>query len=226
MHFSVQDGTFVPKMGIGSPIVAAARDAFPRTIIDVKLGSVAPEARVKEFVKAGADVISFHPESTAQPAAVIHAIKDSGCAPGIVLNPSTAVSTIEPLLEHVDVVVIMLVNPGHGGPKYIEAALDKIVQIKFLCGQKQIPPPYIEIDGGVSIKNSAKLIGAGATVLVAGGSVFSAEDKSTAIEALRAQVAIKSAANWDERGAFRRDVRTSTTTTRTMQSSSGLEVGC
>lgn len=193
LHFSVQDGNFVPKMGIGSPVVAAAREAFPSTVIDVKLGCVDPEYRLSEFAKAGADVISFHPEATKQPAALVQAITKAGCAPGLVLNPGTSVSSIEPLLGHVDVIVIMLVSPGHGGPKFIDGALRKITEIYDLCKSRGLPVPYIEVDGGVSTKNAAELIQAGANVLVAGGSVFSADDKRAAMDELRKNPPIRRA---------------------------------
>jgi len=193
LHFSVQDGKFVPKMGIGSPVVAAARAAFPSTVIDVKLGCVDPEYRVAEFAKAGADIISFHPEATKQPAAVVQAIKYAGCAPGLVLNPGTSVSSIEALLGEVDVIVVMLVSPGRWVSSwlsswssfFIDGALRKIQEIHSLCESRGLPLPYIEIDGGVSAKNAEGLIQAGATVLVAGVSVFSADDKKSAIDALR-----------------------------------------
>ena len=110
----------------GAPVVAAARKACPDTVIDVKLGCIDPENRVAEFAAAGADAISFHPEATKQPAAVAHKIRDAGVAPGIVLNPGTAVATVAPLLDIVDLAVVMLVSPGYGGPKYTELALSLI----------------------------------------------------------------------------------------------------
>ena len=144
-----------------------------------------PEDRIKEFAKAGADIISFHPESTQQPAAVIHAISEAGCAPGLVINPGTSLSTVEHLIDQVEVVVIMLVSPGWGGPKYMDAAKYKIEELIKMCKERKIKLPYIEVDGGVSMKNAGELISAGANVLVAGGSIFSAEDKSAAVNELK-----------------------------------------
>jgi ribulose-phosphate 3-epimerase len=143
LHCSVQDGVFVPKVSFGhrpvsicyqrvrelmnpcagAPVVAAARKACPDTVIDVKLGCIDPENRVAEFAAAGADAISFHPEATKQPMAVAHRIRDAGVAPGIVLNPGTAVASVAPLLGLVDLAVVMLVSPGYGGPKYTELAV-------------------------------------------------------------------------------------------------------
>jgi hypothetical protein len=95
LHFSVQDGRMVPKISFGSPVVASLRPHFPDTVFDVKLGVIEPEHRVAEFVKAGADIISVHPEATLQLAAVLHAIHSAGCAPGVILNPATSLATVE-----------------------------------------------------------------------------------------------------------------------------------
>jgi ribulose-phosphate 3-epimerase len=184
LHFSVQDGRMVPKISIGAPVIASLRDHFPETVFDVKLGVVEPEHRVAEFVKAGADIVSVHPEATLQLPAVIHLITAAECAAGVVLNPGTPVSAIEPVLELVDVVVIMLVNPGHGGPKYIDIALRKIAEVKRLCAERGVDP-WIEVDGGDTPKNAEQLIQAGANALVAGGSIFEAKDKRTALRELR-----------------------------------------
>jgi ribulose-phosphate 3-epimerase len=184
LHFSVQDGRMVPKISFGSPIIAGTREAFPSTVFDVKLGVIEPEHRIAEFVKAGADIISFHPEATLQPVAVLNAIVEAGCAPGIILNPGTPLSAIEHYIDLVDVVVVMLVNPGWGGPKYMDAALAKICSLKKMCAARGVNP-YIEVDGGVSSKNAPELLTAGANVLVAGSSVFESENKAMAIGALR-----------------------------------------
>ena len=184
LHFSVQDGRFVPKISFGSPVVAAARKAFPETVLDVKLGCVDPEQRVAEFAKAGADILSVHPEATLQLAAVLGRIEEAGVSPGVVLNPATPCAAIEHVLDRVDVVVIMLVNPGWGGPKYLDVALRKIRQLHAMCDERGITPPHISIDGGVNAQNAPELIAAGANVLVAGGSVFSADDPAVAIREL------------------------------------------
>ena len=110
LHFSVQDGRMVPKISFGAPVVAACRAAFPNTVFDVKLGCIEPEARVSDFVKAGADIISVHPEATLQLGAVINKIADFGVAPGVVLNPGTSVSSVEHVLDQCKVAVVMLVS--------------------------------------------------------------------------------------------------------------------
>ena len=110
LHFSVQDGRMVPKISFGAPIVAACRDAFPNTVFDVKLGCIEPEARVADFIKAGADILSVHPEATLQLGAVINKISDAGVAPGVVLNPGTSVETVKHVLDQCQVAVVMLVS--------------------------------------------------------------------------------------------------------------------
>jgi ribulose-phosphate 3-epimerase len=110
LHFSVQDGRMVPKISFGAPVVASCRKAFPNTIFDVKLGCIEPEARVDDFIKAGADILSVHPEATLQLGAVIHKIDAAGVAPGVVLNPGTSISAVEHVLDQCQVAVVMLVS--------------------------------------------------------------------------------------------------------------------
>ena len=179
LHCSVQDGVFVPKVSFGTDrsICYQVRELIdpwraPTHVIDVKLGCIDPENRVAEFAAAGADAISFHPEATKQPAAVAHRIRDAGVAPGIVLNPGTAVASVEPLLDMVDLAVVMLVSPGYGGPKYTEQAVEKVKALRALR-----PDLHISVDGGVNAK-LAPSCRAGANVLVAGGAIFKADDKA------------------------------------------------
>ena len=179
LHCSVQDGVFVPKVSFGAPVVSAARKACPDTVIDVKLGCIDPENRVAEFAAAGADAISFHPEATKQPAAVAQRIRAAGVAPGIVLNPGTAVASVAPLLDMVDIAVVMLVSPGHGGPKYTELAVEKVKALRALR-----PDLHISVDGGVNEKIAPELLRAGANVLVAGGAIFKADDKKAVVAEL------------------------------------------
>ncbi len=110
LHFSVQDGRMVPKISFGSPIISACREAFPNTVFDVKLGCIEPEQRLSEFIRAGADIISVHPESTLQLSAVINRIDEAGVAPGVVLNPGTSISVVEHVLDQCKVAVVMLVS--------------------------------------------------------------------------------------------------------------------
>ena len=148
-------------------------------MIDVKLGCIDPENRIAEFAVAGADAISFHPEATKQPAAVAQRIRDAGIAPGIVLNPGTAVASVAPLLDIVDLAVVMLVSPGYGGPKYTELAVEKVKALRALR-----PDLHISVDGGVNAKIAPELLRAGANVLVAGGAIFKADDKASVVAEL------------------------------------------
>ena len=113
LHFSVQDGRMVPKISFGAAVVAACRESFPETVFDVKLSCIEPEHRVQEFIKAGADIISVHPESTLQLGAVINKIAAAGVAPGVVLNPGTSVSTVYHVLDQCQVAVVMLVSASY-----------------------------------------------------------------------------------------------------------------
>lgn len=185
LHFSIQDGRFVPKISFGSPVVSALRPHFPNTVFDVKLGVIEPEHRLNDFIKAGADILSFHPEATLQPAAVVQMIKKEGIAPGLVLNPGTPVESIIHLLDEIEIIVIMLVSPGYGGPKYIQTAIEKIEKIIKYCDDKNINTPLIEVDGGVNPENVKRFLDVGANVVVAGSSVFSSNDKKSTIDSLR-----------------------------------------
>jgi len=182
LHFSIQDGRMVPKISFGAPIVAACRKKFQHGVVfDVKLGCVEPEHRVKDFIEAGADIISVHPESTLQLSAVLNKIQSAGVAAGVVLNPGTSVSAVEHVLDQCQVAVVMLVNPGYGGPKFMKQALQKIQMLRQLK-----PDLHISVDGGVNEENASQLIASGANVLVAGGGVFKAVNKADAIAALKA----------------------------------------
>jgi ribulose-phosphate 3-epimerase len=170
--------------------VKALRPHLPDTVFDVKLGVIEPEHRISDFVKAGADILSIHPESTLQPAAVIHMIESSGCIPGLVLNPGTSVESVVHLLDQVKIVVVMLVSPGWGGPKYIPAALEKIKKLSEISKERGLDL-LIEVDGGVSSKNVQQFLDAGANTIVAGGSIFSSDDKKGAIDSLRGNMICK-----------------------------------
>lgn len=141
LHFSVQDGRMVPKISFGAPIVSACRKAFPMTIFDVKLGCIEPEHRVDDFVKAGADIISVHPESTVQLSAVINKIQAAGVAPGVVLNPGTSVGAVEHVLDQCQVVVVMLVCKTFSLGVGLCAPLFNGISTLFLAGQSWVRWP-------------------------------------------------------------------------------------
>ena len=183
VHCDVMDGIFVPNITFGQPMIKALkrRSALP---LDVHLMIEKPERYIEEFAEAGADIITIHAEATKHLNRVLSQIALTGAKVGVALNPATPVSAVECVLEYVDMVLIMSVNPGFWGQNFIPYTLAKVSQIKEmidLCG-KDID---IEIDGGVSPANSKHLIKAGANVLVAGSAVFKAQRPKMIVENLR-----------------------------------------
>jgi len=186
VHVDVMDGRFVPNITIGPLVVDALRKKLPDALLDCHLMIVEPEQRIEDFAKAGADIISVHCEqqATTHLHRVVGQIKACGCMAGVVLNPGTPLSAIEYVLEEVDLILIMSVNPGFGGQSFIESQVDKVKELKAACKAKGVDP-WIEIDGGVGPANAYKLIDAGANALVAGSAVFNAPDYAEAIEGIR-----------------------------------------
>jgi ribulose-phosphate 3-epimerase len=185
IHVDVMDGRFVPNITIGPLVVAALRPVTDLPL-DVHLMIVEPEARVADFAKAGADIISVHvePKATTHLDRVIHQIKDLGCKAGIVLNPATPLSSIEHVLGFVDLVLIMSVNPGFGGQKFIDYQVGKIKKLREMCDAIGANP-WIEVDGGITPDNAYQVIEAGANALVAGSAVFGAKDYAEAIKGIK-----------------------------------------
>ena len=184
-HLDIMDGTFVPNISYGFPVVEAiARKA--RKPLDVHLMIVHPEKYVERFAKAGASLISFHYEAAQEnTAAVIECIQGQGVQAGGAINPDCPVQAIFPYLYQVDFVLIMSVFAGFGGQKFIPESLHRIRTVREeLCriGRPDVP---IEVDGGIGPANAADIVGAGAQILVAGSSVFKAEDPAAAIAAMR-----------------------------------------
>ncbi|XRB06754.1 ribulose-phosphate 3 epimerase [Pycnococcus provasolii] len=185
VHVDVMDGRFVPNITIGPLVVDALRPITDKPL-DTHLMIVEPELRVADFAKAGSDIISVHCEG----AATIHLhrtlnqIKDLGVKSGVVLNPGTPVSAIEEVLDCVDLILVMSVNPGFGGQGFIESQVAKIKAIKKMCADAGVDP-WIEVDGGVSPANAHKVIEAGANAIVAGSAVFGAESYADAIAGIK-----------------------------------------
>mmetsp|Transcript_13029 Transcript_13029/g.29398 ORF Transcript_13029/g.29398 Transcript_13029/m.29398 type:complete len:312 (+) Transcript_13029:96-1031(+) len=187
VHVDVMDGRFVPNITIGAPVVQALRKRLgPDAILDCHLMIVEPEQRVEDFANAGADIISVHAEaaSTIHLHRTVNQIKQLGCLAGVVLNPGTPLTQIEYVLEEVDLVLIMSVNPGFGGQGFIESQVDKIKELKAMCKAKGVDP-WIEIDGGVGPANAYKVVDAGCNAIVAGSAVFGADDYAAAIKQIR-----------------------------------------
>ena len=183
-HLDVMDGRFVPNITFGMFIVEAI-GKLARKPLDVHLMIVEPEKYVEAFRKAGAHVITVHYEACPHLHHTIHQIKETGALTGVALNPHTAIAVLEDVIEDVDLVCLMSVNPGFGGQKFIYQSLPKTRKLRELIDTRN-SKALIEIDGGVGLHNAESLLQAGADVLVAGNSVFSAKDPLATIQALKA----------------------------------------
>ena len=170
LHFDVMDGTFVPNISFGFPVLEAAKKYCSKPL-DVHLMIVHPEKYVSRFAKAGADILTFHYETTENPLEVIELIKAEGIKVGITINPDVPVSVLEPFVDKVDLVLLMTVYAGYGGQKFIEASYDRIAELREIIKKKDAHC-VIEVDGGVNVDNAAQLFESGVNVLVAGSAVF------------------------------------------------------
>lgn len=170
VHIDVMDGMFVPSISLGIPVIQSIRPVTKK-VFDVHLMINEPIRYIEEFVKAGADIITIHVEACADVMATIDKIHSFGVKAGITLNPDTPVSAIEPYLSKVEMVLIMSVNPGFGGQKFIPASIDKIKEVKGLLQKKNLDID-IEVDGGIKLDNVRVVLEVGANVIVAGSAVF------------------------------------------------------
>jgi ribulose-phosphate 3-epimerase len=177
------DGHFVPNLTVG-PLVVAALKPMTNLVLDCHLMVSEPEHWVEEFADVGASVITVHVESTHHLDRLLRRIRERGCQAGVSLNPATPVSAIEEVLDLVDLVLVMSVNPGFGGQKFIEKSLQKVEQLARIRAERGLSF-LIEVDGGVSSANSRSLVVAGADILVAGSAVFGQTDRAQAISSLR-----------------------------------------
>lgn len=182
-HIDVMDGVFVPNISFGIPVIAAMKKHAKKTM-DVHLMIVNPNQYIKAFKDVGADILTVHYEACTHLHRTIQAIKAEGMQAGVALNPHTPVHLLEDIIQDIDLVCIMSVNPGFGGQSFIENTYAKVKQLKELITQKGASTK-IEIDGGVTIYNAKKLINAGADVLVAGSFVFKSNDPKQTIMDLK-----------------------------------------
>jgi ribulose-phosphate 3-epimerase len=187
VHVDVMDGRFVPNITLGPVIVQAVRRAT-RLPLDVHLMIVEPERYVQAFAEAGADVISVHVEASTHLQRTLAEIRRLGKRAGVVLNPHTPESQIEYVLEDLDLILVMSVNPGFGGQSFLPSALPKLEALRRLIDRAGLPID-LEVDGGVAPDTARRVVEAGARVLVAGSAVFGKPDRPAAIQALRAAVA-------------------------------------
>ncbi len=183
IHVDVMDGVFVPNISFG-PMIVRQIQAKATIPLDVHLMIVNPENYVDQFIDIGAEVVTFHLEATDHAHRLIHGIKSKGCKAGIAINPQTNVSNLEDLLEDLDLICLMSVNPGFGGQKFIYRTLHKVSQLKDHIITRNLET-LIEVDGGVGLQNAESLLKAGADVLVAGSSVFKSNDPRDTIVRLK-----------------------------------------
>jgi ribulose-phosphate 3-epimerase len=187
IHFDVMDNHYVPNLTVG-PLVCAALRPHVTVPLDVHLMVRPVDRLVADFAKAGANIISFHPEASDHVDRTIALIKENGCKAGLVLNPATPLSCLDHTLEKLDLVLLMSVNPGFGGQQFIASVLPKIEQTRrrILATGK---PIWLEVDGGIKADNIAQVARAGADTFVAGSAIFGAKDYGRAIADMRAQLA-------------------------------------
>ncbi len=183
LHVDVMDGIFVPNISFGQPIVKHIKKHAQKPL-DVHLMIEDPGRYVQDFRNAGADILTIHYEACHHHDRVLHAIHDAGMKGGVVLNPSSPVCLLEDIVQLCDVVLLMSVNPGFGGQKFIENTYNKVRQLRELCNRKN-PQCLIEVDGGVNLQNAPLLFEAGADVLVAGNAVFKSEDPQQTIHLMK-----------------------------------------
>ena len=183
IHIDVMDGHFVPNLTVGPPMVEALRKVTGLPL-DVHLMMTNPDEFIPEFAKAGADILTVHVEACAHLHRTVQAIKECKVKAGVSLNPATPAITLESILGEVDLVLVMSVNPGFGGQAFIDFTLDKIRQIRSMISVSQ-GSPYLEVDGGITVKNVASVLQAGANVIVAGSAIFGSDNMLDTIRQLR-----------------------------------------
>jgi len=187
IHFDVMDNHYVPNLTIGPMVCAAIKPHAGATPIDVHLMVKPVDAIIPEFAKAGANIISFHPEASEHVDRTIALIRECGCKPGLVFNPATPLAYLDYTLDKLDLVLIMSVNPGFGGQKFIDAVLPKITEVRRRIDASG-RDVMLEVDGGVKTDNIAKVAAAGADTFVAGSAIYGAKDYAAAIAQMRAEL--------------------------------------
>ncbi len=187
IHFDVMDNHYVPNLTIG-PLVCAAIRPLTQAIIDVHLMVKPVDRLIPDFALAGANIISFHPEASEHIDRTIGLIKDHGCKAGLVFNPATPLDYLDHVLDKLDLILIMSVNPGFGGQKFIAGALDKVLAVRGRIA-KSARDIWLEVDGGVKIDNIAGIARAGADTFVAGSAIFGARDYKATIDKMRVELA-------------------------------------
>ena len=187
IHFDVMDNHYVPNLTVGPMVCEALRKFGIRAPIDVHLMVSPVDSLAEDFAKAGATRISFHPEASLHVDRTIQHIRDAGCSPGLVFNPATPLNWLDYVIDKIDLVLIMSVNPGFGGQKFIPEAIGKLTEARrrIAAARRDI---RLEIDGGVKVDNIAQIARAGADTFVAGSAIFGSPDYADTIRAMRAHI--------------------------------------
>lgn len=188
VHFDVMDNHYVPNLTMGPMVCQALRNYGITAPIDVHLMVEPVDSLIPQFAEAGASIITFHPEASRHIDRTLQLIKSYGCQAGLVFNPATPLSYLDYVMDKVDVVLLMSVNPGFGGQKFIPATLDKLAAARNIIDASGLPI-RLEIDGGVNLDNIADIAAAGADMFVAGSAIFNAPDYADVIAKMRQQLA-------------------------------------
>ena len=186
IHIDVMDGHFVPNITVG-PLVVETAKPITRLPLDVHLMISDPDRYIKDFIQAGSDLLSVHAETCPHLQRTLTVIREQGTKSAVVLNPSTPLTVLEYILEDVDMVLIMTVNPGFGGQKFISTMLPKIQKVRNLIDEKNLPIE-LEVDGGINLQNISRVAQAGADILVAGSAVFKSPDCRETIRLMKEQL--------------------------------------
>ncbi len=187
IHFDVMDNHYVPNLTIGPMVCAALRKHGVTAPIDVHLMVSPVDQMIMDFAKAGASYITFHPEATQHIDRSLQLIRDQGCKSGLVLNPGTSLNCLDYLMDKIDVILLMSVNPGFGGQKFIPSTLKKLREVRKLVDEAD-HPIRLEVDGGVNVENIAEIAAAGADMFVAGSAIFGSDDYAATIAEMRNQL--------------------------------------
>ena len=188
IHFDVMDNHYVPNLTIGPMVCRALRDHGIEAPIDVHLMVSPVDRLVEDFASAGANYISFHPEASEHPDRTLQLIRNCGCRAGLVFNPATPLTWLEYVMDKVDMILLMSVNPGFGGQKFIESVMDKVERTRGLI-ESSGRPIRLEVDGGVKAGNIRRIAEAGADTFVAGSAIFGTDDYAAIIGRMRAELA-------------------------------------
>lgn len=183
LHIDIMDGHFVPNLTFGPPVVAAIRNVTD-LLFDVHLMVNNPQDLIEAFAKAGADLLTIHVETAPHLHRVLQRIRELGLKTGVSLNPATPLSTIEEVLDEVDMVLLMTVNPGFGGQKFIPSMIDKITRLKKIIDERNLQVD-IQVDGGINPVTARQVVAAGANILVAGSAIYQSDDIKKAISEIR-----------------------------------------